>query len=162
MTFSLEKFKKNYAAPVIKLMYFEGVFLFIWLMARIFIPSAIPGAVQWASAILVIILFPLTICYYVDLKAQAERQFQNITHNTLFVERVLEFGLSGGGFVNHRVYIYFNRVDDVKFTKRWIVLTGEIRVVDLYNEVTREKIVTKYRVPRTFTNEEEIVNLCQK
>ena len=34
--------------------------------------------------------------------------------------------------------------------------------VDLYNEVTREKIVTKYRVPRTFTNEEEIVNLCQK
>lgn len=160
MVFDLQKFKQNYAGPIIKLMYLEAAIFIVAMVMRIMAISTLETLLQWISALMAMVFFPLTLCYYIDIKRRAKRQKQWISDGKLHVEMSLEFGLAGGGFVDHKARITVEQIEDVVLERRWIFLRGQIKISDYYNGVIREKNVKKYRIPRTFTDEEKIVKMC--
>lgn len=161
MEFDLKKFKQNYGGPVIKLLYWEAAIFILSMVLRITATSTLTTLLQWISALMAMVVLPLTFCYYIDMKRRAKRQKQWISGGKLYIERILEFGLAGGGFVDHRATITVEQIEDVVLEKRWILLQGNIKIVDFYNGTIKEKEVKKCRIPRSFTNEEEIIKMVR-
>lgn len=64
--------------------------------------------------------------------------------------------------MDHRVTVLFDRIHRIQVKKGYIVMEGEMNLVDQFNEVVREKQVTSYKVPRTFINEERVIGLVEK
>lgn len=111
---------------------------------------------------IIMIGLPYTFCHYLRMKRQAERQRQWISDGKFYLQRVLDCGWTGGGFVDHRVTVLFDRIHRIQMKKGYIVMEGEMNLVDQFNEVVREKQVTSYKVPRTFINEERVIGLVEK
>lgn len=160
MEFDLKKFKENYGGPVIKLLYWEAAILILSMVLRITAPSTLTTLLQWISALMAMVILPLTFCYYIDIKKKAKRQKQWVSGGKLYIERSLEFGLAGGGFVDHKATITIEQMEDAVLEKRWILLQGNIKITDFYNGTIKEKAVKQYRIPRSFTNEEEILKIA--
>ena len=159
MKFDLIKFKHNYAAPIIRWLYIELALILLWIPTRIFNPDAIPQSIQWVMAILCMVFLPLTFCYYLDLKRQARTQFITISNGKLIATRVLERGLAGGSFVDHSLHIEFEQICNVIQDNRWLIIDGKIHIVDKYNNTSVDRYITRYKLPRTFNGEEQILAL---
>lgn len=161
MRYDIQKFKQCYASGIITLMYVEAV---VFVIAVIVFALKIPYLAAVASYVfpgIIIIGLPYTFFHYLRIKRQAERQRQWISNGKFYLQRVLDCGWTGGGFVDHRVTVLFDRIDRIQVKKGYIVIEGEINLVDQFNEVVREKQVTSYKIPRTFIHEERVIGLAK-
>lgn len=159
MVFDIQTFKRHYASDIIRLMYIEVLVFVIAIIVRIVNISSLFALSVLMIGLIPIVVLPLTFCYYIRMKKQAERQKQWFSNGKLYVERCQDSGLTAGGFVDHRETVLFERIDTVEVKKRYIVLSGEITVVERYNGVSKERQVKSYGIPRTFLREEEIINV---
>lgn len=106
-----------------------------------------------------IVSIPFTYCYYIRIKKQSERQRQWITNKKLYVERVLDSGLTAGGFVNHKETVMFDHISSVRMTNRYIIINGDIEIISDFNSVNKNKRKTLYKIPRNFVSENSIIEL---
>lgn len=162
MEFDLKVFKNNYATSLIKLMYCE-IFVFVVAIAmRLTQISFFFTISVLLIGVIPIVILPLTFCYYIRAKKQAERQKQWISNGKLYVERCFDSGLSAGGFINHKETVIFDEINSVDVSRRYIIVFGDINVIEQYNGVSKEKVVGMYKIPRVFKNEDEIINIGGK
>ena len=102
MEFDIKVFKNNYASWLIKLMYCELAVFVVAIALRLTQLSFFFTISVLLIGLIPIVILPLTFCYYIRARKQAERQRQWISNDKLYVERCFDSGLSAGGFINHK------------------------------------------------------------
>jgi len=162
MEFDIKVFKNNYASWLIKLMYCELAVFVVAIALRLTQLSFFFTISVLLIGLIPIVILPLTFCYYIRARKQAERQRQWISNDKLYVERCFDSGLSAGGFINHKETVIFDKINSVDMSRRYVVVSGDINVIEQYNGVSKEKKVNMYRIPRVFRNEDEIINIGGK
>lgn len=162
MNYDKEIFKNYYGSKYIKGMKIEAInciICFLLIFTGVWFLVYIAAFVITAN---LFVVFPLTYCYYLRAKRQSERQKQWISNEKLILERVLDSGLTSGGFVNHKVTVIFEKISNMNLSTRYIEIEGDVQVIEQFNGVTKTKQTDKYLVPRNFSNEKKILSLGGK
>lgn len=155
MNYDINIFKKRYGSLHIRLLIVQLLALtisIICIMLRLSFVHYIAGSIICCG----IITIPLTYCFYIRLKKQSERQRQWIKDGKLYVERTKDSGLTAGGFVDHKETIIFDHIYSITENKRFFVVEGDIEIVSVFNEVTKNKKVNNYKIPINFNMAERI------
>lgn len=158
MKYDEKAFKQHYGSFHIKLLIVQITLLLIaiaLMLFKFYSLRILYGLIICTE----IVLIPLTFCFYIRIKKQSERQRQWICDEKLYVERVFDSGLTAGGFVNYKQTIVFNHIESVKFTYRYIVITGSVDIISDFNSVNKSERKTKYKIPRNFIQENSIIEL---
>lgn len=157
MSFDKEIFKRHYGRSYIQAVYVQFALIVLSLIVRLielellYLPAA---AVILLECMITI---PLTFCYYIRAKKQAQRQKQWFSNGKLYARLVPDSGLTAGGFVHHERTYLFDHVDSVQVTKRYLVIQGDIHLVDQFNGNARDRELSVMKLPRVFTGEEQIL-----
>lgn len=162
MEFNIKIFKNNYASSLIRLIYCEIAIFVIAIALRLTQLTLFFTISVLLIGLIPIVVLPLTFCYYIRAKKQAERQKQWISKDKLYVERCFDSGWSAGGFINHKETVIFDEISSVNMSRRYIVVFGDINIIEQYNGISKEKKVGMYKIPRVFKNEDKIINIGGK
>lgn len=160
MKYDPHYFKSHYGRIFIIAMYVQIVISIIsFILFLTPFKGMIIAIVATVGVLTFILILPITFCYYIRFKHQAERQIQWIKDGKLYVNRCFDNGYTAGGFVRHEAEIIFDIISSIQVTKRYIIVKGDIQIVDKFNGIVREKRVEKYAIPRCFLGEEHLLQL---
>ena len=162
MEFNKQVFKKYYGKNWITAMYVELLILLIAMLMTFFNHPLLIAFSVFTVGSMAMVILPFSFCMYIRRKKQSERQKQWIKNGKLYVKRGLDDGFSLGGMVHHDETVLFNKIVSICVEKRFIVVKGEIQIIENYNGVVRQKDANIYKIPRNFSNEKEIIQLGEK
>ena len=169
MTYDKNVLKNHYAKPCLTIIR-VGIILVLVCLALFLLASVAFGPGHYLPEFLVplayfvtafmgfypIFILPALFCHYIKLKRMSERQRQWITDGVLYVTMIPESGFTWGGFVDHKITYEVIQPKLIEQTTKFFIISGQIRVIDSYNGVVREKFKSQLKLPRNFLGEEQL------
>ena len=166
MKFDKTVFKRHYGSTYIsRIKYTVVVFLVAVLIvtALILLDIQIPYLMGLCLGIVIFVsiipCLPIFGCQYVKAIKTAQRQTQRIENGKLVVTIVPEDGFTWGAIVTHTMSYFVEKLDNIKVTKRFLEVTGDIHLTDTYNGNVTNREISYFKIPRCFLGEEAIIKL---
>lgn len=170
MKFDKVWFKAHHGAAFIK--YFQLNLLAVILSAVIVSValfcdsfSLIPVGFQYLSYILIgftcigtVFLTPIVYASYIKAQECSRNMRIKMIDDKLIVKIMTNKSSKGSEELKHSFTYTVNHIDDIQVSKSYIDIIGDIHLVEKKGEV-KEKDVRLLKIPRSFSNEELILNL---
>lgn len=104
---------------------------------------------------------PLTLCVYLRKRNQSARQKQWIKDDILYIQFVIDDGLTAGGFVRHEKLfeINFHEIKSIRLSNRYIILQANAFMNERFNNNVKRLNVSVVSIPRVFDNEDIIISI---
>lgn len=165
MKFDLNVFKTYFGNIYIKNMkrattvFFISLLVFIILiLLKINIPyflAIILGMMIFISAFLVAVFY----CDYKKHLERAKRQKVWFHNNKLNIKFVPVSGFTWGAIEHHSYHYVVESINNIQMNDRFILVNGNIFLTENDNGRKKQNILTEIKIPRTFLNEEKILQL---
>lgn len=107
--------------------------------------------------LLILVVIPVFFAYYYQDKLRATRQKQSIENGFLHVVITLADGYAWGAVEHHKRDYLVSQITNIQKNKYYIIVTGQIHMTDIYNGNKTQKEIQELKIPRCFTNEEQIL-----
>lgn len=134
------------------------IFLLIVLIAtQVQIPFALGIFLVGIVVVIAFPILPLFGSYYIKALKMSERQKQWVVDNKIHVLIVPEDGFTWGGMVTHTKEYVIHSIESVKVSNAYIIVQGDITLIDNYNECIDKSNISVCKIPRNFKNEERIL-----
>ena len=166
MKYSKEIFKKHYGKPYLNRIKYTlisdmvaAIAIILFLATGITLSSPIAIVLVGVIVLSIFPFLPLFASYYVKAIKMSQRQKQWFEKGILHVLLVPEDGFTWGAITTHTKEYIFKTVSNVSVESRYIIICGEIELIEKYNETTDKKKVSHCKVPRNFTHESKIINI---
>lgn len=166
MKFDKNVFKKHYGKPYLNRIRYTLIadivsLIIIVLLLTMQIQIPLPLGILFCGIIVLSIFpgLPLFASYYVKAIKTSQRQKQWFDNSILHVLIVPEDGFTWGAIVTHSKEYIVHSISRVSCNNEYILISGNITLIDKYNDAVEEKNISDFRIPRNFSHENKILSL---
>lgn len=166
MKFDKSIFKRHYGKPYINRIRYtiiadviSAIIIVLLLALQVQIPVVLALLLCGIIVLSIFPFLPLFLSYYVKALKTSQRQKQWFKDSALHVLLIPEDGFTWGAIVTHTKEYIVHSISDITFNNEYILISGNITLVDNYNGNIENKEISVFKIPRNFTNENEILNL---